>query len=83
MFKWEGTQGNLWLIHVDVWQKPEQYCKAIILQLKINIKKSNYVILMTERYVKSNERVEHAAQNRTYYTIFGKEFGSGMVRKEM
>ena len=23
----------LWLIHVDVWQKPTQYCKAIILQL--------------------------------------------------
>ena len=22
------------LIHVDVWQKPTQYCKAIILQLK-------------------------------------------------
>ena len=26
----------LWLIHVDVWQKPTQYCKTIILQLKIN-----------------------------------------------
>ena len=26
----------LWWIHVDVWQKPIQYCKAIILQLKIN-----------------------------------------------
>ena len=26
---------NLWLIHVDVWQKPTQHCKAIILQLKI------------------------------------------------
>ena len=26
----------LWLIHVDVWKKPTQYCKAIILQLKIN-----------------------------------------------
>ena len=24
----------LWLIHVDVWQKPTQYCKASILQLK-------------------------------------------------
>ena len=24
----------LWLMHVDVWQKPTQYCKAIILQLK-------------------------------------------------
>ena len=26
----------LQLIHVDVWQKPTQCCKAIILQLKIN-----------------------------------------------
>ena len=24
------------MIHVEVWQKPTQYCKAIILQLKIN-----------------------------------------------
>ena len=23
-----------WLIHVDVWQKPSQYCKVIIFQLK-------------------------------------------------
>ena len=28
----------LWLIHVDVWQKPTQCCKTIILQLKINFK---------------------------------------------
>ena len=28
------TDVYLWLIHVDVWQKPTQYCKAIILQLK-------------------------------------------------
>ena len=27
-----GHRYNLWLIHVDVWQKPTQYCKAIILQ---------------------------------------------------
>ena len=27
------------MVHVDVWQKPTQYCKAIILQLKINKKK--------------------------------------------
>ena len=26
----------LWLIHIDAWQKPTQYCKAIILQLKLN-----------------------------------------------
>ena len=33
-FKREGTYVHLWLIHVDVWQKPTQFCKAIILQLK-------------------------------------------------
>ena len=33
-FKREGTLVYLWLIHVDVWQKPSQYCKVFILQLK-------------------------------------------------
>ena len=36
-FKREGTYVYLWLINVDIWQKPTHYCKAIILQLKINI----------------------------------------------
>ena len=35
-FKREGTCVYLRLIHVDIWQKPTQFCKAIILQLKIN-----------------------------------------------
>jgi len=35
-FKREGTNVFLWLINVDVWQKPTQYYKAIIFQLKIN-----------------------------------------------
>ena len=35
-FKMEGTYIYLWLTHVDVWQKPAQYYKAIILQLQIN-----------------------------------------------
>ena len=35
-FRREETYVYLWLIHVHVWQKPAQYCKAIILQLKIN-----------------------------------------------
>ena len=33
-FKREEIFVHLWLIHVDVWQKPIQYCKSIILQLK-------------------------------------------------
>ena len=35
-FKQEVTCVYLWLIYVDVWQKPSQYCNAIIFQLKIN-----------------------------------------------
>ena len=34
-----GIHVNPWLIHVNVWQKPLQYCKVISLQLiKINEK---------------------------------------------
>ena len=44
---WDGEAGReaqegicvyLWLIHVVLWQKPTQHYKAIILQLKINLK---------------------------------------------
>ena len=36
--RWEGGSGwgthvNPWLIHVNVWQNPLQYCKVISLQL--------------------------------------------------
>ena len=39
--RWEGRLGwgthvNPWLIHVNVWQNPLQYCKVISLQLKKN-----------------------------------------------
>ena len=43
--RWEGGSGrgthvNPWLTHVNVWQKPLQYCKGISLQLiKISRKK--------------------------------------------
>ena len=29
-----GRDVHLWLIHVNVWKKPLQYCKVISLQLK-------------------------------------------------
>ena len=35
-FKRKGTCGHFWLIYADARQKPTQYCKTIILQLKIN-----------------------------------------------
>ena len=37
-FRREGTYVYVWLIHIVVWQKPTQYCKTLILQLK---KKNN------------------------------------------
>ena len=48
-FKMEGTYVYLWLIRVNIWQKPTQYCKAIILQLKTNSfsKKRMACLLMT------------------------------------
>ena len=50
---WEGGSGwgthvDPWLIHVNVWQKPLQYCKVISLQLiKINGKKKKRSSLKT------------------------------------
>ena len=33
----------LWLIHVDVWQKPKRHCKAIVLNLK-------YIIFLKDQW---------------------------------
>ena len=30
-----GAHVRLWLMHVDIWQKPRQYCETVILQLKM------------------------------------------------
>ena len=47
--RWErgsgwGTHVNPWVIHVNIWQKPLQYCKVIGLQLiQINEKKKKHL----------------------------------------
>ena len=47
--RWEGGSGwgthvSPWLIHVNIWQKPLQYCKVIRLQLiKINEEKKKNI----------------------------------------
>ena len=49
--RWEGGSGwgthvDPWLIHVNVWQKPLQYCKVISLQLiKINGEKKTHLTM--------------------------------------
>ena len=61
-FKREGTYVYLWLIHVDVQQKPTQHCKANILQLiffkleyiylNINLLMNIYVYIHIHIYIK-------------------------------
>jgi len=47
----EGAYVHLWLIHVDEWQKSNQHCKAIILQLKRNKlkNKTNKIIIIIKK----------------------------------
>ena len=45
-FKREGTHVYLWLIHIDVWEKPSQYCKVSIFQIKIKNFKKSFVKLV-------------------------------------
>ena len=66
-FKREGTDVYLWLIHVDVWQKPTHY-EAIVLQLKINknkkrkninqitLKKRNLTVLKIRHFLVTKPR---------------------------
>ena len=45
-FRRQGTYVYLWLIHVDVWQRLAQYCRAVVL-LK---KKKTYTLKKKRRY---------------------------------
>ena len=47
-----GRYTYLWLIHVDVWQKPTQFCKAIILQLKNKLIKKKRKQKKTGNYLR-------------------------------
>ena len=54
-----GTHVNPWLIHVNVWQRPLQYCKVINLQLiKINEKKKRQAN-SAKKQNKQNKDVTH------------------------
>ena len=54
-FKMWGMHVYLWPIHADVWQKPSQYCKVSILQLKlINFQKKKE---LSER-IEENAKIE-------------------------
>ena len=59
-FKKETTYVYLWLIHVDIWQKPTQYCKAIIFQLKINKYTKKKTVYL---YEKKNPKLQNKTKN--------------------
>ena len=69
-FRREGTYLYLWLIHVDIEQKPIQYCKAIILQLKVNTlkKKKKNAFQVTVSFMMRRKR----ATNQTSLVCFFK-----------
>ena len=54
-----GTYVNPWLVHVNVWQKPLQYCKVISLQLiKINEKKKlSFVTIKSFQFHENKDKV--------------------------
>ena len=45
-----GTHVNPWLIHVNIWQKPLQYCKVISIQLIRRNEKKNPINLCPYMY---------------------------------
>ena len=57
-FKREGTHVYLWLIDVDIWQKPTKFCKAIILQLKTKkiLKTTSITLQAYQNVVPKRER---------------------------
>ena len=64
-FKQEWPYVYLWLIHVDVWQKPTQYCKASVLQLNINkfFKKEAHRLRDVERFAPNHKPVRGSTRN--------------------
>ena len=48
-FRRAKTHVYLWLV-LDVWQRPTQYCKAVIFPLKVNFKKKLLRKYETKRY---------------------------------
>ena len=60
-FRRGGTYAYLWLIHVVVWKKPTQYCKAIILQLKKKV--------LFSRLAQRKKKPFHAAFSAEWFLL--------------
>ena len=67
---------QLWLIHLVVWQKPTQNCKAIFLQLKNKLKKKTLKISTVQKSVAFLYTIKELSQTEikktTPFTITSK-----------
>ena len=72
---------NLWLIHVDIWQKPTQHCKAINLQLKQKVKKKKRVALPRGKYIPSGKMLCNT-RNSAWCSMTTERGGMGVDVKE-
>ena len=74
--RWEGGSGwgihvNPRLIHVNVWQKPLQYCKVISLQLiKINEKKKKEKLTIGIKHIKILSKSSYTFVNTYMHTAY-------------
>ena len=61
-----GTHVHPWLIHVNVWQKPIQYCKVISLQLKKNKFMKNFLIKKKEKQLEPQKKERRKGRRDDY-----------------
>ena len=71
----EGSRGRrheyLRLLHVTVWQKPTQHCKAIILQLKVKNKKKEKTGSVLMRWMKLEPIIQsEVSQKKNTNTVY-------------
>ena len=72
-FKREGTYVYLWLIHVDVWQKPIQYCKAITHQSEYSNQHSQimYCAGWGQRYMLLHRYWKEGSTDQSIPVLYG------------
>ena len=83
--RWEwgsgwGTHIHPWLIHVNAWQKPPQYCKVISLQLKFKKKKKNH---KTQKKKKRIWAINTNIKTIQKYKYWGNEYGSQLAGRRI
>jgi len=71
-----GTHVHPWLIHVNVWQKPLQYCKVISLQL-------NFKNLINNARGKLNYLSINSIENEIIKLLIMEEMSKEYVAKNM